>query len=385
MNVRDVPYGAKGNGVIDDTHAIQRAVDAVGGTGGTVLIPEGTYLVNAVAQGSAGIRLKSSMTLRLANGAVLKAMPNASENYAILAISHVNHVNVVGGTLVGERGSHIGTSGEWGMGISIDHSDQVVVQGVTAKECWGDGFYITDLSSNVTLCNVTADHNRRQGLSVTSVDGLVVKNSTFKNTTGTEPECGIDIEPNDGQTVRRVLITGCTLTNNAGGGFQCGSGVQFTAPRILDTVFDRNVVSGNGLKPIGGGYRAAVKVSHSIGNTSITNNVISRNLGQGIMLMAFSAGTVVTGNAVTHTKMVEGHATWTGGGIYVSQCPRSTVTGNRVESNDAVGIWLVDKDPSVDISGNTVVGNGGPGIRHAVAAAEAVNKANTVSGNGKRP
>jgi parallel beta-helix repeat protein len=357
VNVRDSVYGAKGDGLADDTAAIQRAVDAVAGTGGTVRVPDGTYLVNTVAQGSAGIRLKSSMTLALSEGAVLKAIPNASENYAILAVNNASHVNIVGGTLLGERSAHSGSGGEWGMGVSIEDSQHVVVEGVTARECWGDGFYISGLSADVTLCNVISDHNRRQGLSITSVDGLVVKSSTFKNTTGTEPECGIDVEPNDRQTVKNVRITGCTLINNAGGGFQCGFNDLFTTPRILDTVFDGNALSGNGFNPAGGGFRAALKVSHCLGNVSITNNDLSGNLGQGIMLMDHSANTLVRGNSITGTMMFKGNSTWTGGGIYISECPNSRILGNTVKANEGIGIWLVDKDPTVIIEGNKVTDN----------------------------
>jgi parallel beta-helix repeat protein len=313
---------------------------------------------------------------------VLKAIPNAAENYAILAVRNATHVSIVGGTLLGERNAHSGTGGEWGMGLAIFDSQHVIVEGVTAKECWGDGFYVTGRSADVTLCNVVADHNRRQGLSITSVEGMVVKNSTFKNTTGTEPECGIDVEPNDGQTVANVLITNCTLINNAGGGFQCGFNNQFTTPRILDTSFDGNAVSGNGFNPSGGGYRAAVKVDHCLGNASITNNVISGNIGQGIMVMGHSANTLVRGNSITGTIMFNGNSTWTGGGIYISQSPHSRISDNTVRGNAGIGIWLVDRDPTVDIRGNVVNSNAGPGIKQAVAQASAIHRLNTVTGNG---
>ena len=41
-------FGALGDGSTDDTEAIQKAIDSIGKTGGTLLFPPGTYLVKAV-------------------------------------------------------------------------------------------------------------------------------------------------------------------------------------------------------------------------------------------------------------------------------------------------------------------------------------------------
>jgi hypothetical protein len=83
--------------------------------------------------------------------------------------------------------------------------------GVTAKECWGDGFCVSG-ASQVTLCGVTADHNRRQGLSITGVDSMVVRNSLFARTGGTLPEAGIDIETQHG--IVEYLSSGNTVSGN---------------------------------------------------------------------------------------------------------------------------------------------------------------------------
>ena len=62
FNVRK--YGAKGDGRTLDTRAIQKAVDRCSQSGGTVLLPAGTYL-------SGTIRLKSKVTLHIGEGATL--------------------------------------------------------------------------------------------------------------------------------------------------------------------------------------------------------------------------------------------------------------------------------------------------------------------------
>ena len=57
-------FGAKGNGVADDTSAIQKAVDAVPPGGGKVFISAGTYLIEALQS----IRLHSDVTLLMGQG-----------------------------------------------------------------------------------------------------------------------------------------------------------------------------------------------------------------------------------------------------------------------------------------------------------------------------
>jgi len=65
--------------VTNDTAAIQMAINAVAGTGGTLLIPDGTYMINPIADsGRVGLRMASNMTLRLSSGAILKAITNSA-------------------------------------------------------------------------------------------------------------------------------------------------------------------------------------------------------------------------------------------------------------------------------------------------------------------
>ena len=52
-------YGAKGDGVTDDYDAIQAAVNACGTSGGSVVFPQGTYLLNKSGAGAFGESFKS--------------------------------------------------------------------------------------------------------------------------------------------------------------------------------------------------------------------------------------------------------------------------------------------------------------------------------------
>ncbi len=241
VNVKD--KGAKGDGKTDDTASIQAAIDEVAGTGGTVLVPEGTYMVEVAPRPR--LSLKSDMTLKLAENATLKAIPTDDEKSAVLTIAGVSNVAVIGGTLEGERDEHKGKKdkrGGWGMGLYIrDGAEHILIAGVTARKMWADGFYVSG-ASDVKFCEVTADNNRRQGLSIIEADGLVVTNSVFKNTAGTRPGAGIDFEPDErDQAITNVKIENSKFIDNAGPGILI-AGKKGTVAKIELT---RNMFKGN--------------------------------------------------------------------------------------------------------------------------------------------
>ena len=251
VNVRD--KGAKGDGRTDDTVSVQAAIDEVGGTGGTVLVPGGTYMVEVVDR-QRRVTLKSDMTLKLANDAVLKAFPNDSRKYAVLSIADVSNVTVVGGTLEGDRSEHKGKDGEAGMGIRISHgAKRITVSGVTARKMWGDGFYVEG-AKDTKFCG--------------SVDGpgVLVTDSVFKNTHGTRPSAGIDLEPDEAsQKIVNVRIQNSKFIDNA------GPGIQIAGKRgaVAKVELARNMFRGN--RPILVENAPAVLASAICDNRQVTS------------------------------------------------------------------------------------------------------------------
>ena len=327
VNVREGRIGARGDGRADDTFALQRAVDAVAGTGGTVSVPKGVYLVDALVS----VRLKSDMTLAMAPGAVLKAMPNGSPNSSILLVARAERVTITGGTLQGERADHTGQGGEWGHGLTLKQARQVVVAGLTARDCWGDGIYVSS-SEDVIFCQVLADHNRRQGMSITSGKRLVVRDSTFRNTAGTLPEDGLDIEPNAGDSVEGVLISNCRFEGNAGYGLEIGVPLAHTGrARISGVVVEGSVSAGNGGRTLSSSPRAGIEVSNCAG-VRITGNRVQKN-GLGILLRSGADRCIVTGNTVTEN---------TGDGIVQYLCKGNVISDNVVTGNGGRAIHSPD-------------------------------------------
>jgi hypothetical protein len=77
VSVKD--FGAVGDGIADDTVAINEAIESLGSAGGTVYFPTGIYMVSRYQGLNFGVVLKSNLTLAGAgvNAAIIKGMPNA--------------------------------------------------------------------------------------------------------------------------------------------------------------------------------------------------------------------------------------------------------------------------------------------------------------------
>jgi parallel beta-helix repeat protein len=324
--------GAKGDGVTDDTAALQAAVDQVAGTGGIAFVPDGTYLINPAKH----LNLKSNMTLSLSAGALLKAIPVSTDGSAVVQLNNIQDVTVMGGTIEGERNGHTGAavSGDGhGHGINIQGAANIVIKDLTAKNCWGDGVYVgkgtTVETKNVIIDNIISDNNRRQGLSVVMGDGIVIKNSVFKNTNGTAPQAGIDLEPNVNFTVRNVQILNCQVLNNTGTGIILWVDPTFTNTILDNVTVDGNTIADNGLatpQGIAMVCRTAQK---------ITNNIIRNNYKYGISFEGTSGGSI-TGNIITNTRTDAGAGI---GGIYFrpGTASRPAATNYTVLGNTITG------------------------------------------------
>ena len=302
LNVKNPPYNAQGDGVTDDTSAFKAAIAAVAGTGGTLTVPAGTYLINPVASGHAGLVLGSQMTLALDPQATLQAMPTSSSDYVVVLVSGVGNVNVVGGTIIGNRYNNtITDTNEAGFGLMITASQQVVVDGVTAKDCWCDGFYVGGGSSNITLNAAVADGNRRNAMSITSVNAMVVRGSTFSHSAGLIESgvfvcgTGLDLEPNAGDTIANVQLLECAFTANPGSGLEFGPALANLGSAFVNNILvDGCSSTGNGFHQEGCG----IGTQATSGN-QISHNTITGTTGIGIYLRSGSDDTLVIGNTVT--------------------------------------------------------------------------------------
>ncbi len=194
-------------------------------TPGVLHISEGDYPIEVNNERASCIVPYSNTSIILDGKLLLQ--PNNLSRYSIVEISNKHNVSISGcGCIVGDVQNHMGTEGEWGMGVSIKTSRNIKIQSITVRNCWGDCIYIgqtkiakDDFSENVLIEHVTCDSGRRQGLSLIAGKNIHIKDSKFINTGKikyTAPGRGIDIEPNnkDNTVVQDILIKECSFTGN---------------------------------------------------------------------------------------------------------------------------------------------------------------------------
>ena len=338
-------FGAKGDGTTDDTAAIQSAIDATG-AGGLVVVPSGTYVVSVGQGNGKGLALKSDMQFVLSNGATLKALPSDDANSAMLRAWKVTNLKIFGGTLIGERLDHRGTTGEWGMGVDIRDSSSVSIVGTVARDFWGDGFYLGgQTNSDILLCRVTADSNRRNGVSIVAADGVLINRSTFVNTAGTSPQGGVDIEPNEAGIAENIVLANSLVRGNR------GPGVSIVGCKGCNVKVRNNVVLENHILDNGGDGVLLRYDDHRV-----TGNVIENSGGNGINAWN-TARSTITDNTIRHSGQT---------GIQLEDARDGHIQNNIFDANPKM-IYVRRGTNANQIDGNRCSGGGAVTYQPGVA------------------
>lgn len=182
---------------------------------GRFVIPEGNHIVKITKEKGAWLTVGDNTELVIDGNIRLEG--NGFSSCDIIRVTGRN-VRIKGkGSIVGDRDTHKGKNGEWGMGIRLHGATDITLSGLTIKDCWGDCIYIGGKSKNIKIDNCVLRGSRRQGISITKANGVTVSNCRIADISGTNPQYAIDIEPNKHCVVDHVLIRNVTVTGCEGG------------------------------------------------------------------------------------------------------------------------------------------------------------------------
>ena len=379
-------FGAKGDGITDDTAAIQSAIDAAAAAGGgQVYLPTGTYIVSGGEEPSDGcLMLKSNVfmygdgmgatNVKVADGSDTKITGVIRSAYG----EETHDFGVSNLTIDGNRDSTTGKVDGWFNGYipgQEGYDSNVTLDSVEIKDCSGYGFdpheqtvnmviknsvshgngldgFVADFLSDSTFENNVAYDNDRHGFNVvTSTHDFTLTNNVAYNNGGN----GIVVQrgSEDIPSPSNITITGGEVYGNGAEGVlikmssavtvsdvdihdNASAGIRVYGSNhveIIDNTLNNNSLGNPVPEIIIQSYDDTLGVSGKYFNGS--DNTIQGNIISGSDLSTYGVaernedGTdrnAIIGNTISHTS--KGATLVYGDGSYVSATvPMTTVQG----------------------------------------------------------
>lgn len=349
-------FDAKGDGVTDDSVAIQEAIDS---GAGRLMVPDGTFLASGlvlrddlemISQSPlAIIKLPDStvdsiftgvnvdnvkLTLNLDGNRANQATPGVAGLTAL--------VHITGGTKVAVTNGHY--FGSIDAGILIDDVDEVLVEGNFVNDITFHGIQVAGDCTNVIISN---NHVK----DITDGAGIIpMGNSTYVTVVGNIVE-GVNGDSGDCITCYSDTNKYITIANNVCKDVEFGHGIHVGGEYVT--------VSGNIVdSPTNAGIfvNAQTIVSNHItviGNTindaTTQANAFARD---GIFINKVQNFTV-SGNTVHNGQAI---------GVHLKEAAIGTVNGNSIRDSITNGIWSETEGERITYTGNTIKGTGSSGM-----------------------
>jgi len=303
--VRPEMYGAVGDGVHDDTVAIQAAVNAA--TGGIVLFSEKTYLIDSPAgpTGNDGVIISNPITmLGMGPGSIIKQSDTSQYCFFVRHDGETEVANVTidglwfeGPTTRQDPSGHVNL--ELYMQVAAIHVKDFTVKNCVFHAMQGDGLCIglarfgetvfpNRNNENINILNNIFDgydHNQGGGILIGDGTNVLIQGNTFRNLSSSGEPGSIDIE---GDPYPYAIFKNIQIVNNKfsdTNGF--GGHIQYYLPTGCYAEVPSGLsICGNIFSGDGAGVAIQIKDDISVGISIIGNFYKGNNIG-----IAFGYGT----------------------------------------------------------------------------------------------
>jgi len=401
VNPTDYRYGAKGDGITDDTIAIQLAIDSLKNTGGKVILPNGTYIISAPLKVPSNVELcgqnRWTCIVKLKDTAPNLGMLVKNSNATVGSNTNITICNL---TFDGNK-SNNKSHPQFNSNFAI--LDFYNVKGLNIKDCSIKNSISLGIAyhdcTTVSIIGNEIYGTFRDG--ITGFGGLknvIIANNQVHNT---GDDC-IAINAKDGKPQpENVTITGNSLKDidqwQAGRCIKIGGARYFTVTgNTIDSAYfsgiiinkgdsiapTKGVIQGNTIFNTGKYAQSAKDFTQEVGGVWVENasfvtiqaNEIHDTWGNGIMFFN-SSDCKAIGNTVKSTTKTNSR------GIEVAAISkRIIINNNHVSLTNIEGIYIGTNNSYIACSGNTVI-NSGQGESNKPAISMGTVTAITLVGN----
>ena len=328
-------FGAVGDGLHDETEAIQAALNQ----GGEIKVPAGIYKINGK------LVMKSGTTLYGEQGTIIKQAKDAF----ILFNEHAQEMdaewdeNITIKNLVFD-GAGVDAKSEYTAGFYMCGVRNLKVENCTLKNIGGDGIYLgrggrDRYSEGISINNCTFDNcgrnaaNPRQSIAVVFAEDVKIADCTMINKRKTS--YGVDVEPNKPDEHCSVIVSNCRMK---GCGISCGG----------NKTARRKIIVTNCNIDCSGTENATLVVVKA--EAKITGNTIVSNGKQNGITIVTSPSAIVQKNNISESSA---------GVLITDGSDNVIVQGNRIE-NCSSGVYVM-KSRAIAILSN-VLSTRGKGV-----------------------
>ncbi|MCE7041272.1 glycoside hydrolase family 55 protein [Dyadobacter sp. CY312] len=236
-------FGIFGDGTTDQTNTLQSLLNNNRYT--TLFFPK-----SVVSYRIGHVRIYSNKTLLFEDGTFIEGLKTAV-NGQMFFMYDASNIVIKGTNVIVSDPNPNYVNNQMRVIFHMGGVTNVLIEGIAANNGGGDGFYIgagsaKKYSENVKLVNVSADKNRRQGISITGGKNIEIINAVLTNTNGIAPGAGIDVEPNTAENItENVRIINPITRNNSGAGIIVSPGAFVGTNHIVDVVITNHVDEGS--------------------------------------------------------------------------------------------------------------------------------------------